>query len=185
MKEVANLTKTKPFRVLGLDLSLSPGIAAVEVRNRKPYLLAAESVATSTADTDAVRNYTVETFLAGFTREHRPFDAVVREDFTTGRNKRATQTIFSAWAAADRALSAYGYAAQDIKPPLSPSNVKKLVTGNGKAEKPEVADAVRKWLRLAEDYPFKSGYDDSDACAVCLSYLIREGMIDGVEVGAA
>lgn len=159
-------------------MSLSPGIAAIEVRGRTPYLIAATSVATSSADTDVIRNYTVETFLAQFIREHRPFDIVVREDFTAGRNKRATQTIFSAWAAADRALSAYGYRAEDLKPALAPTSVKKLVTGTGKAEKDEVAAAVRKWLRLPADYPFRAGYDDSDALAVCLAYLIRENLID-------
>ncbi|MEK5414358.1 hypothetical protein BJP49_11065 [Paenibacillus odorifer] len=168
------------FRVLGLDLSLSPGIAVVEVRNRTPYLIACDSVATSTADTDAVRNYTVETFVGHFVREHRPFDIVVREDFTSGRNKRATQTIFSAWAAADRALAAYGYHAEDLKPALAPTSVKKYVTGNGKAEKPEVAEAVRKYLRLPADTKWRTGYDDADACAVCLSYLLRENLIDEI-----
>ncbi|OMD16240.1 crossover junction endodeoxyribonuclease RuvC [Paenibacillus odorifer] len=184
MVVIAKQTK-KPalpnFRVLGLDLSLSPGIAAVEVRGRTPYLIACDSVATSTADTDAVRNYTVETFTAAFLREHRPFDIVVREDFTSGRNKRATQTIFSAWAAADKALAAYGYYAEDLKPALAPTSVKKYVTGNGRAEKPEVAEAVRKYLRLPADTKWQTGYDDADACAVCLSYLLREGLIDAVE----
>ncbi|WP_433946911.1 crossover junction endodeoxyribonuclease RuvC [Paenibacillus sp. SN-8-1] len=177
---------TQPkFRILGLDLSLSPGIAAIEVRNRQPYLLAAASVATSSADTDAVRNFTVESFVAQFIYAHRPFDIVVREDFTAGRNKRATQTIFSAWSAADRALAAYGYRAEDLKPALAPTSVKKIVTGNGKAEKDEVARAVRKWLRLGADYVFRSGYDDSDALAVCLAYLIREGLIDPIAEAAA
>lgn len=178
---VAIVKKTEfNFRILALDLSLSPGIAAIEVRGRTPHLIACDSVATSTADTDAVRNYTVETFVAAFIREHRPFDIVVREDFTSGRNKRATQTIFSAWAAADRALSAYGYQAEDLKPALSPPSVKKYVTGSGKAEKPEVAEGVRKYLRLADGYKWRTGYDDSDACAVGLSYLLRENMIDEI-----
>lgn len=150
------------------------------MRNRTPFLVAADSVATSTDDTDAVRNYTVETFIAQFLRQHRPFDLVVREDFTSGRNKRATQTIFSAWAAADRALANYGYRAEDLKPALAPSAVKRIVTGNGRAEKAEVAEAVRKWLRLPDDYKFRAGYDDSDALAVCLAYLIREGLIDNI-----
>lgn len=65
------------------------------------------------------------------------------------------------------------------------------MAGNGRAEKAEVAEAVRKWLRLKAEpdgspYQFRAGYDDSDACAVCLAYLIREGLIDDIaEVGAA
>ncbi|WP_449600379.1 crossover junction endodeoxyribonuclease RuvC [Paenibacillus sp. Marseille-Q9583] len=184
VKKIESKQTKKPalpnFRILGLDLSLSPGIAAVEVRNRIPFLIACDSVATSTADTDAVRNYTVETFVAAFLREHRPFDIVVREDFTSGRNKRATQTVFSAWAAADKALAAYGYYAEDLKPALAPTSVKKYVTGNGKAEKDAVADGVRRYLRLDPAYKFRTGYDDSDALAVCLAYLLRENLIDEI-----
>jgi crossover junction endodeoxyribonuclease RuvC len=165
-------------RYLGLDLSLSPGAAVIEVKSRVPYLIAASSVATSTADNDAIRSLTVESFIAQMVYAHRPFDTVIREDFTAGRNKRATQTIFSAWAAADRSLHAYGYEVTETKPALSPSRVKSLVAGSGKAEKPDVAAAVRRMLRLGEEYPFKAGYDDSDACAVILAYLITEGAID-------
>ena len=160
-------------------------MAAIEVRNRTPYLIAADSVATSTDDPDATRNYTVETFIAQFIRQYRPFNIVVREDFTSGRNKRATQMIFSSWAAADRALAAYGYKAEDLKPALAPTAVKRIVAGSGKAEKKEVAEAVRKWLRLPADYKFRAGYDDSDACAVCLAYLIREDLIDNIPEVAA
>lgn len=64
---------------------------------------------------------------------------------------------------------------------ISPTTVKKTVTGSGKAEKPEVADAVRKMLRLPSDYQFATGYDDSDACAVILAHLMRIGEIDTEE----
>lgn len=172
---------TEPkIRIGGLDLSLSPGFAVIDVKNRIPTLVYAGSVATSADDNDAVRSITVESFIATNIYAHRPFNLFVREDFTAGRNKRATQTVFNAWAAADRALHAFGYEVTDVtKPALSPTYVKKAVTGNGKAEKAEVARGVRRLLRLDADYPFKTGYDDSDACAVILSYLIRENMIDG------
>lgn len=139
-------------------------------------MIYAGSVKTSSADPDALRNYVVETFVSDVIYQHRPFDVVVRESFTSGRNKRATQTIFSAWAAADVALARYGYVADDSKP-LSPTYIKRLLTGNGKAEKEDVAVVVRKLLRLGDDYKFAKGYDDSDAAAVCLAYLIREGVI--------
>jgi len=170
--------RTETVRYGGLDLSLSPGIAAIDVRDRVPYLVAAASLGTSTADNDAVRSLTVESFIAQFIYANRPFNCWLREDFTSGRNKRATQTIFSAWAAADRALHTYGYRVDDVKPALSPTAVKKLVSGNGKAEKDEVAAHVRRILRLDPDYKFAAGYDDSDAAAVVLAYLIRERLID-------
>jgi crossover junction endodeoxyribonuclease RuvC len=163
------------MRYLGLDLSLSPGLAVIDVKSRIPTLIYAGSVATSADDNDAVRASVVQSFVGAAVYRYRPFDLVLREDFTAGRNKRATQTIFAAWSAADRALHTFGYRAEDE---ISPTSVKKIVAGNGKAEKPEVAAAVRKWLRLADDHVFKAGYDDSDAAAVVLAYLIREDLID-------
>ncbi|GGF88225.1 crossover junction endodeoxyribonuclease RuvC [Paenibacillus abyssi] len=168
-------------RYLGLDLSLSPGLAVIDVKNRIPTLVYAGSVATSTDDNDAVRSSVVESFVASNIYAYRPFDLVLREDFIAGRNKRATQTIFNAWTAADRALHTYGYTVADVKPPLSPTSVKKIITGNGRAEKPEVAEAVRKLLRLPAEYKFAAGYDDSDAAAVVLAWLIRENLIDTKE----
>jgi crossover junction endodeoxyribonuclease RuvC len=110
---------------------------------------------------------------------YRPKDGVysgiIREDFLSGRNKRATQTIFSAWASADRALNAYGLRVDDA---INGATVKRIITGSGKAEKDAVAECVRKILRLPDAYAWAKGYDDSDACAVCLAWLIREGKID-------
>lgn len=167
------------MRYLGLDLSLSPGIAVIDVKNRVPTLVYADSVATTSDDKDAERSAVVESFVAQTVYAYKPFEMVLREDFTTGRNKRATQTIFNAWSSADRALNTFGYAVNPVSLELAPTTVKKTVAGNGKAEKKDVAEAVRKWLRLPDDYPFAKGYDDSDACAVVLAYLIRENLIDG------
>jgi crossover junction endodeoxyribonuclease RuvC len=50
------------------------------------------------------------------------------------------------------------------------------VTGNGSAKKQEVAESVRNILGLGADYKFDSD-DHSDACAIALAYLIREGLI--------
>lgn len=171
--------KADTKRYLGLDLSLSPGIAVIDVKGRIPALIYAGSVATTTEINDAVRSAVVESFVAQTVFAHGPFDTVLREDFTAGRNKRATQTIFNAWSAADRALHTFGYTVADVKPALSPTSVKKIVAGNGKAEKADVAAAVARLLRLPADYKWRAGYDDSDACAVILAYLLREELIDG------
>lgn len=165
-------------RYCGLDLSLSPGLAVIDVKDRRPTLVYAGSVATSNADNDAVRASVVQTFVAAAAYRYRPFDTIVREDFTSGRNKRATQTIFAAWSAADRALHTYGYAVTETRPTLSPTRVKKIVAGDGSADKATVAAAVRAFLRLDADYAFNAGYDDSDAAAVVLAYLIQEELID-------
>lgn len=110
------------------------------------------------------------------THEYGPFAAIVREDFTDGRSQRARQTVFGAWAAVDKGLGRYGYAFDPVR--ITPTTVKKTVGGDGKADKAAVAAGVRRLLRLADGYTFATGYDDSDAAAVCLTYLITQDLID-------
>ena len=60
---------------------------------------------------------------------------------------------------------------------IPPSEVKKAATGSGTASKEEVEIGVRKWLGLSDDYVFETD-DESDAVAVGLAWLIREGHIE-------
>jgi crossover junction endodeoxyribonuclease RuvC len=147
------------------------------VRNRRPRLLTATHVKTDTSENYAQRYEAIEAFTTLFIREQLragPVRAVVRESFPPSRNARLPQTIYGAWAAVDRGLHKYGVEVADT---ISPTDVKKRVTGNGKAEKAEVAAAVRKLLGLPEDYRFATD-DESDAAAVVLAYLIANDLID-------
>lgn len=159
----------------------SPGFAVISVKNRAPSLVATSVVKTDSAEPQPLRYEVIEAHALLFFRQHTPTAAIVREIWPPSRNYAQNDKVHGAWSAVDRALDRLGLTVAEN---LTPSNVKKLVTstvsfaGNGRAEKPEVAAAVRKWLRLGDDYAFKAGYDDSDAAAVCLAYLIREELID-------
>ena len=109
--------------------------------------------------------------------EYRPADgytAIIREDYTNGRNKNAVRAIYGAWAAVDSALNRHGLAVTDA---ITPTTVKKIVGGHGKADKDEVAVGVRRLLRLPSDHEFATD-DESDACAVILAWLAPTGEID-------
>ncbi len=162
------------MRVLGLDLSLtSPGFAVIEVKRGKPRLIASANFTTDASTSQALRYEEIEAFTLLFIREHKPFDNIVREVWPPSRNYAQNNKIHGAWAAVDRALSRYGY---EVDVHMTPSNVKKIVTGSGTAKKPQVAESVRNILGLADDYKFASD-DHSDAAAIALAYLIREKVI--------
>lgn len=174
------MTKTKRKNdaeiYAGLDLSLtSPGFAVISVKDRVPSLVATSVIKTEPAEAQPLRYEVIEAHALLFFRQHAPTAAIVREVWPPSRNYAQNDKVHGAWSAVDRALHTLGLAVTEN---LTPSNVKKLVAANGKAEKPEVAEAVRRLLRLGPDYKFAAGYDDSDACAVCLAYLIRENLID-------
>jgi crossover junction endodeoxyribonuclease RuvC len=161
------------MRILAFDISASPGVAVLEVKKKTPRLLLADSIKTSTGNSDSQRYAYVEAFAIKAIHEHGPFDVVVREHFTKGGSKRSTQLVFGAWSMIDSALGRYGYA---VDSEITPSKVKLTVGGKGTADKLEVEAGVRKILKLSDEYSFKSD-DASDACAIGLTYLINEGLI--------
>lgn len=55
----------------------------------------------------------------------------------------------------------------------SPNEIKKTITGSGKASKDELASTVRQMLNLEKNYEFNSNHA-SDATGIGLSYLIKE-----------
>jgi crossover junction endodeoxyribonuclease RuvC len=167
------------MRILSLDLSItSPGFAVIDVKKGakgapQPKLKTTAHFRTDASTSQALRYEEIEAFTLLFVREHMPFDVITREVWPPSRSYAQNNKIHGSWSAVERALSRYNY---EVDAHLTPSNVKKLVTGNGAAKKPEVADSVRKLLGLAEDYEFKTD-DHSDACAIGLAYLIREKII--------
>ena len=177
----AKTPKPKPKRLLAIDTSASPGLAALdyyEDGSKSPSLVYADAFPTDTKLTDAERFEVARSATALFCYKYGPFDVVVREHFTKGGSKRATQLVFGGWAAVDMALKAFGYTI-DPTNELTPSTVKKAVGTTGKADKAEVEQGVRKALNLPGDYVFPNnkGGDSSDAAAIGIAYLKREGAI--------
>jgi len=163
------------MRVLAFDTSLGlPGVAVVEVVRGKPKIVAVGSVKTNSNDTYAARTKHIEAYMHLFIRNNigkHGFDAVVREAYA-GKMPNVNYAIFSAWNACDRALADFNLAVTEK--PIGQATVKRLVFGKGKAEKEELAEAVRKWTGYTGE--FKTA-DESDAVAIALAYLIDEGVI--------
>lgn len=177
MRRITKTTENK--RYFGADISLtSPGFAIIDVKRRKPTLISARHVATSAKQPDGLRFSVIESFATVFAAEHMPpagYAAIIREDYKRPASKRQGQALFGAWAAADSGLQRCGLS---VTAEINASTVKRLVGGHGKADKDDVADGVRRLLRLPADYPFAND-DETDACAVVLAYLIERGEIDG------
>lgn len=170
-------------RILSFDISASPGVAVIEIKNRQPKLIAVDHVETDSTATDSERYEYVRSLATKTVYENRPFDAIVREKFIRGGSKRSTQLVFGAWSAVDMSLGAFGYAV-DSKDEIVASTIKKLIGGKGGASKEEVAEGVIRIL--GEDvrpllYTERGRLldDRADAVAIGLAYAIRKGLIDG------
>lgn len=150
-----------------MDLSLSsPGFAVIRINN-KCELVEKGHIKTNTKKSHGYRLKQIEKLLIQL-RDKYEYEAVIRERGFS-RFPKTTQTLFKVVGICDLTFS-------DVEIiEIPPTTVKKQVTGDGKADKKDVAKHVRKVLNL-NNVKFATD-DESDACAVCLAYLIREGLI--------
>jgi crossover junction endodeoxyribonuclease RuvC len=169
------------MRILAFDTSLScPGAAVLDYdpKKRTVKVIAVSHTKTNDKDPYAIRGAQIEHWAHLFARAHQKrgggYDVIVREAYagTFGHH-----SMFSAWAGVDRGLNYIGLAIKEK--PIGQSKVKKQVVGKGKAEKEEVAEAVRKLTGYEGEF---ATFDESDAVAVALAYLLLEGMIEHDEV---
>jgi crossover junction endodeoxyribonuclease RuvC len=162
------------MRVLSWDTSMSsPGAAVIEVKNGRARIIGMSHVKTDSSQHHGLRAEIVESWATLFIAKHsrQGFGAIVREDFVA-RTSKTGHPVYSAWGAVDQALNKFGL--NFTAPVISQSAVKKAVVGSGKAEKEEQAEAVRKWTGYLGEF---ATHDESDAAAIGLAYLIREGLI--------
>ncbi|WP_260444605.1 crossover junction endodeoxyribonuclease RuvC [Listeria booriae] len=170
-----SMTNAKPIRILAFDTSLGrPGIALVEVRNGKASIIDMSNVQTTSKQSLVERKAVVYAWAVFFINKHRVkgFDYVVRELFQ-GRTWKQNYPVFTAWAATEEALNVFRLDFTDD--PITPATIKKYVVGNGKADKQEVADAVRRWAGYEGEF---ASDDESDAVAIALYKAITEGLIE-------
>lgn len=139
------------------------------MRDRQPHLITAGHVKPDAKKSHGYRLKQIQEILAKL-REDYEYKKVIRERGFS-RFPPVTQTLFKVVGLSDLVFNSF-----DIVE-IPPTTVKKLVTGNGKADKKDVEQAVRTLLRLGPNVQFATD-DESDAAAVCLAYLIREGLID-------
>lgn len=169
--------KTPTIRILAWDISLSrPGAAVIEFKAGEAVIKAVSHVKTDGKQPYAVRGKTIESFAHLFIAEHqtpsKPYDVVLREKYS---GKFGNHSIFTAHAAVDRAMFDYGLS--DSDKPIPQQSVKKLLLGKGRAEKAEVEAGVRELTGYTGVFNCD---DESDAAAIGLAWLIREGYMTGL-----
>lgn len=169
------------MRILSFDISASPGVAVLEIKDGIPSLIDVDHVITDASATDSQRYEYVRALATRFAYEYRPFDAIIREKFIRGGSKRSTQLVFGAWSAIDMSLGAFGYSVDD-KDEIVASRVKKYIGGKGGASKEEVAAGVVRILgeEVREHLYTERGRlldDRADAIAIGLAYAMQEGLI--------
>lgn len=149
----------------GFDLSLScSGIAIIDIDSLEPRLIT--SIETDPKQNHGERLYEQYNFIGKVVNVFKPEKIYIEKGFS--RHAVATQAIFKMVGCVNMLLKEY----EPVY--LAPTTVKKNITGNGRAKKDELREA------LESKFPnttFKNE-DESDALGVAITGLINDGLIE-------
>ena len=167
------------IRVLSMDLSLSfPAFAIIDFSGGKAIVVDIKYCDNKKCGklSHGERLHRIANVLRDIAEEYPDINVVVREKGFS-RFAATTQSLFKVVGVSDlEVFRIFGITEIDE---LSPTTVKKYITGNGKADKDGVEAGVRKLLDVSQkDLAFKTD-DCSDAVAVGFSWLIKEGHLKG------
>ena|SRR5579875_2543972 len=157
--------------ILSLDLSLSStGYAVANVVDGEIDLLEKGHINNKkfAKRSQSFRLHRIATVLKDLFKRY-PIEVVVKEKgFSKGHI--STQALFKVAGVADLMCFSFGH---ETIEEYTVASIKKAVTGNGKADKQEVADNLHLYVGEIE---YETD-DESDAVAVLVTYCIDKGLI--------
>lgn len=167
-------------RILAMDLSMnSPAYAVIDLVNGKALVRDIRRTDNKSGNRaklpHAERLDRIAKDIVQLFADYPDIDAVVRERGFT-RYANTTQVLFRVVGVSDlKVFEASGISKIDEIPPTT---VKRIVGGDGKADKKQVEIGVREHLvDLQKDLEFETD-DVSDAVAVGITWLVQHGLLD-------
>jgi len=162
-------TSETPVRYLGIDPGLTKtGYAVLEATGNKIHLREGGLIR-STQDRElGERVREIHRGLAEVIEEHHPKAAAIEQVFSSGVNPKTAILMAHARGGLLLALA-------DAEVPVlhyTPRQVKKLLTGSGKASKEQMQHAVKTELGL-DDVLKPNDVADATAMAICLAHALK------------
>lgn len=158
-----------PVRYLGIDPGLNrTGYALVERSARGPRLLEGGVLRSRNADTLAVRVHELASGLRDVLQEHEPKAVAIEQVFSMVRNPKTAILMAHARGALLAAIVEHGVPVIHY----TPAQIKKLLTGSGRASKDQIQGAVKAELRLREVLE-PNDVADASAVALCLYHGVK------------
>ncbi len=156
-------------RYLGIDPGLNrTGYALLERRADGPLLLEGGVVRSSSKQSFQHRVHEIACGIRELSEELTPGIVAMEEIFSHGQNLKTALQLAHVRGAilatlADISISVVHY---------SPTQIKRLLTGSGRAPKEQIQHAVKAELRLAT-IPEPNDVADASAIALCLYHSVR------------
>lgn len=156
---------------LFMDLSLKcPAFCVAEVVAGKLKIHHLSHVATNKNKPHPYRLFQIYRHMEKILEEHPDIEVMVREK-AFSRFKRETQALFKVVGISDIFAIKHGF---DTVIEIAPTTIKKLITGNGRSTKVDVATTLSTNFDI--NIEFKTD-DESDAVAVAIAYFKQEKLL--------
>ncbi len=165
----AQNTLAMQSRYLGVDPGLSrTGYALVERTPRGPVLREGGVVQSTKQTPLHKRVLEISTGIRELIEELKPEAVAIEQVFSNARNLKSSLLLAHARGAILAAIAAYELPIVTF----TPAQIKKLLTGSGRAPKEQMQHAIRTELKLKE-LPEPHDVADASAIALCLYHSVR------------
>ena len=156
-------------RCLGIDPGLKQtGYALLERRGNRPVLVEGGIVTSSAGQPLQDRVHEIAAGVQEVIEELKPDIVGMEEIFSHGQNLKTALLLAHVRGAI---LATFGAASLQVVH-YTPTQVKRLLTGSGRAPKEQIQRAVRAELKLAT-IPEPNDVADASAVALCLYHSVR------------
>lgn len=164
-----SIVHAAPSRYLGLDPGLNrTGYALLERTASGPKLMEGGVLRSSPSDTLAQRVFELAKGLREVLKEHEPDAVAIEQVFSMVRNPKTA--ILMAHARGVLLMTVAEYGVPIIH--YTPAQIKKLLTGSGRASKEQIQGAVKSELRLRKLLE-PNDVADASAIALCLYHGVK------------
>jgi crossover junction endodeoxyribonuclease RuvC len=168
------ISRRKPGEVLDRYLGIDPGLnrtgyALLERTPNGPLLREGGIVSSTASDSLAQRVREIASGIREMIEEYRPQLMAVEQVFSFGKNPKTALLMA-------HARGAILFVAAELEIPVlhyTPTHIKKLLTGNGRASKEQIQHAIKNELGMAEILE-PNDVADASAVALCLYHSLRQ-----------
>lgn len=168
------MSRRKPGEVLDRYLGIDPGLnrtgyALLERTPNGPLLREGGIVSSTASDSLAQRVLEIAGGIREMIEEYRPQLMAVEQVFSFGKNPKTALLMA-------HARGAILFVAAELEIPVlhyTPTHIKKLLTGSGRASKEQIQHAIKNELGMAEILE-PNDVADASAVALCLYHSVRQ-----------
>ena len=170
------ISRKEPGRIVDRYLGVDPGLnrtgyALIERTAKGPLLREGGIVSSSRSDSLAQRVLEIGRGIREMLEEYQPQLMAIEQVFSYGKNPKTALLMA-------HARGAILLVAAEMQIPVlhyTPTHIKKLLTGNGRASKEQIQHAIKNELGMAEILE-PNDVADASAVALCLYHSVRHAV---------